>query len=77
MSPIFKALTPIVVWILFICGCISYLTTTINWFVCTGLICRPDITALIGWGLSNAQFIFSGMRYEIKPNAGISQSLTS
>jgi len=46
--------------------------TTINWFIWTGLIGRLDITAFIGWGLSNAQFIFSGMRHEIEANARIS-----
>jgi hypothetical protein len=51
-SSIFKALTLIAIWFLLICGCVSYLTTTINWFFWAGLTGRLGITALIGWGLT-------------------------
>jgi len=70
MPPIFKALASITAWILFILGCISYLTTTINWFVCTGFIGQPDITAFMGWGLSTAQFILAVCAMKLRQMLG-------
>ena len=51
MPQIFKALTSISAWVLFIGGCISILTTTINWIALGSFIGEPPLAAFMGWGL--------------------------
>ena len=59
MPPVFKTLTSITVWVLFVSGCITGLVTTLNWIVTVGIIGTPDPAMFTGWGLGTAQFILS------------------
>ena len=61
MPPIFKALASIAAWILFIGGCISILTTTINWIVLGGFIGEPPTAAFMGWGLGAVDLVLSAV----------------
>ena len=59
MPPVFKTLTSITVWVLFVSGCITGLVTTLNWIVTVGIIGKPDPAMFTGWALGTAQFILS------------------
>jgi len=59
MPPIFKALASITVWVLFIWGCVTVLTTTINWLVLVGFIGEPGLDAFIGWAVGTAQLVLA------------------
>ena len=59
MPPELKALASITVWILFICGCITLVITTLNWLVLTGFIGIPSRAAFAGWGLATIQLLSS------------------
>ena len=59
MPEIFKALASITVWVLFIWGCVTILTTTVGWVVGTGFIGSPPLCAFIGWGVGTAELILS------------------
>jgi len=61
MPDIFKALTTVAAWILFVGGCISILVTTINWIVIVGFIGTPPIVAFLGWGLGAAELTLSAV----------------
>ena len=60
MPPIFKALASIVVWILFIWGCITILSTTAGyyWGVAEGDY-SPSLTTLASWGVGVAELILA------------------
>ncbi len=59
MPPVFKTLTSITVWVLFVSGCITVSVTTLNWIVTVGLIGKPDPAMFTGWALGSAQFILA------------------
>ena len=59
MSPVFKTLASITVWVLFVSGCITVSVTTLNWIAIVGLIGKPDPAMFTGWGLGTAQLILS------------------
>ena len=60
MPPIFKALASITVWILFIWGCVTILTTTVSyyWGVAEGDY-SPSIASLASWGVGVAELVLS------------------
>ena len=59
MPPIFKALATITVWVLFICGCITILSTTVCYYVNIGIVNPPTPTHFIGWGLGAAELVLA------------------
>jgi len=59
MPPIFKALASVSAWILFVCGCITGLMTTINWAVIIGFIGAPGLNVWMGWGLGAVQLVLA------------------
>ena len=59
MPPIFKALATITVWILFIWGCVTILSASINWLVFVGFTSEPPICAFMGWGLGAVELILA------------------
>ncbi|MFC1936947.1 hypothetical protein ACFLWY_00135 [Chloroflexota bacterium] len=61
MPDIFKALATVAAWILFVCGCICILVTTINWLVIVGFIGEPGIDAFMGWGLAAVELTLSAV----------------
>jgi hypothetical protein len=59
MPGIFKALASITVWILFIWGCVSILSTTACYYVNIGIMNPPTMTHYMGWGVGTAQLILA------------------
>ena len=66
MPSIFKALTSITAWSLFILGWICILTTTINWAVIVGFIGEPPAAAFMGWGLGAAELVLSAVVMKLR-----------
>ena len=54
MPPIFKALASIVVWILFISGCIATIVSPI-----TRIVMGEVFTSLVAWAIGVASFILA------------------
>ena len=59
MPPIFKALASITVWVLFIWGVVTILSTTVSYYVYIGIGNPPTITVYMGWGVGSAQLILA------------------
>ena len=59
MPPIFKALASITVWVLFIWGCVAILSTTVCYYVHTGIGNAPTLATLASWGVGTTQLILS------------------
>ena len=66
MPPVFRTLTSITVWVLFVSGCITGLVTTLNWIIAVGIIGKPDPAMFAGWALSTAQFILSAVAAKLR-----------
>ncbi len=58
MPPIFKALASITVWVLFIWGCVTILSTTIGYYVNIGFG-APTMGILASWGVGAAELILA------------------
>ena len=59
MPPIFKALASITVWVLFIWGCITILSTTVCYYIQTGIGNPPTLAEFMGWGVGTAELTLS------------------
>ncbi len=59
MPSYFKALATITVWVLFIWGCVTILSTTIGYYVNIGIGNPPTVAIYMGWGLGTAELILS------------------
>jgi len=59
MPPIFKALASITVWVLFIWGCVTILSTTVGYYVNIGAGNPPTIGIFMGWGVAIAELILA------------------
>lgn len=55
MPKVFKTLTSIIIWALFISSCIFAFVPTLNWVVSVGLIGEPNPAMFKGWGFATAQ----------------------
>jgi len=58
MPPIFKALASITVWVLFIWGCITILSTTVC-YATIGIGSPPPVGIFMGWGVGTAELILA------------------
>ena len=58
MPSIFKALASITVWVLFIWGCVTIVSTTIGYYVKIGWG-TPTMGILASWGVGVAELVLS------------------
>ena len=66
MPPIFKALASITVWVLFIWGCVTILSTTVGYYVGIGIGNPPTVAIYMGWGLGTAQLILAVVAMKLR-----------
>lgn len=59
MSQIFRNLSTIAVWVLFIWGIATILITEIRYWVDIGITNPPEPGTFLGWGLGSAQLTLS------------------
>ena len=66
MPQIFKALTSISAWALFIGGCISIVVTTVNWAVFGDIMAEPPMCAFMGWALGAVDLALSAVVMKLR-----------
>jgi len=59
MPSYFKALATITVWVLFIWGCVTILSTTIGYYWNVGIGNPPTMAIYMGWGVGTAELVLS------------------
>ena len=59
MPPIFKALASITVWVLFIWGCVTILSTTVGFYAYIGIGSPPTLAIFMGWGVGTAELVLA------------------
>jgi len=66
MPQVLKYLTTVIVWILFISGCITELVSMLNWIFNIGLFGYPDSIIFMGLGVGSAQLFLAAVVVKLR-----------
>ncbi len=66
MPQVFKALASIIVWVLFIWGAITLLSTTVGYYTEVGVLGEPPSSIFMGWGLGSAELILAVVAMKLR-----------